>query len=414
MEYCLHKPDRKLVGEIKLPSSKSISNRLLIIRALSPATFQIDNLSESDDTKQLVRALEPGMKAIDTGHAGTTMRFLTAWLSLVEGEHLLTGSERMQNRPIGKLVDTLRQLGADITYSGKEGYPPLKITGKKLSGGLARIDSSVSSQFVSALLLIAPVLDNGLQLELEKKTISSAYIHLTLSLMKEMGIDFSWEGNTISIPRQDYKPKDIAVEADWSAASYWYEMAALADKVDLKISGLSDNSLQGDAVVSDLFSEFGVSTRWIGGGIRLGKTQRAIRKFNYHFIDQPDLVQTFCVLCSLLNIPFRFTGTESLKIKETDRIAALQRELEKLNIHIEASREGNEITFDGSSVVENIPGIRIDTYQDHRMAMAFSPAAFLLDKLHIVDPDVVSKSYPGFWADLEKVGFEITPSRLPG
>ena len=209
MEYCLHKPNRDLVGEVTLPSSKSISNRLLIIQALSPVKFQIDNLSDSDDTKELIRALEPGVNIIDVGHAGTTMRFLTAYLSLVEGERLLTGSGRMQNRPIGKLVDTLKQLGADIIYQDKEGYPPLKISGKKLEGGLARIDSSISSQYVSALLMIAPVLKNGLQLELEKRTISSAYIYLTLNLMKEMGIKYTWKGNTISIPHQDYIPKDI-------------------------------------------------------------------------------------------------------------------------------------------------------------------------------------------------------------
>ncbi|MBL7111716.1 MAG: 3-phosphoshikimate 1-carboxyvinyltransferase [Bacteroidales bacterium] len=407
MEYCLHKPNHDLVGEVTLPSSKSISNRLLIIQALSPAKFHIDNLSDSDDTRELIRALEPEQTIIDVGHAGTTMRFLTAYLSLVEGERLLTGSERMQNRPIGKLVDSLKQLGADIIYSDKEGYPPLQISGKKLDGGLARIDSSVSSQFVSALLMVAPVFKNGLQLELEKRTVSSAYIHLTLNLMKEMGIGYTWEGNTISIPHQAYKPKDLKVEADWSAASYWYEMAALADKVDLKIYGLSENSLQGDAVVSGLFGEFGVRTTMIDGGILLSKGERTIREFNYHFIDQPDLVQTFCVLCSLLSMPFRFTGTESLKIKETDRIDALQRELAKFNVQIEASIKGDEITFDGNSVMENIPGIRIDTYQDHRMAMAFAPAAFILDELHINDPDVITKSYPGFWDDLTRVGFKI-------
>ena len=203
------------------------------------------------------------------------------------------------------------------------------------------------------------------------------------------------------------KPKDIKAEADWSAASYWYEMAAFADNVDLKIYGLSENSLQGDAVVSKLFSNFGVNTTMIDGGILLRKGERTIREFNYHFIDQPDLAQTFCVLCSMLSIPFRFTGTESLRIKETDRIGALQKELGKLNIHIEASLQGDEITFTGGSIPGNISGIRIDTYQDHRMAMAFAPAAFILDDLQIKDPGVVTKSYPGFWDDLKKVGFNI-------
>ncbi len=407
MEYCLHKPSRELVGEVTLPASKSISNRLLIIQALSPVKFHIDNLSESDDTRELIRALDPGKTMIDVGHAGTTMRFLTAYFSLTVGDRLLTGSERMRNRPIGKLVETLKQLGAEINYTDKSGYPPLKIKGKILDGGFARIDSSISSQFVSALLMVAPAFKKGLQLELEKRTISSAYIHLTLNLMKEMGIGYTWEGNTISVPHQAYKPKGIKVEADWSAASYWYEMAALADKVDLKINGLSENSLQGDAVVSRLCEDFGVKTTVTDGGLLLNKGQRTIREFNYHFIDQPDLVQTFCVLCSLLSVPFRFTGTESLKIKETDRIGALQTELAKLNLHIKASPGGDEINYDGNSVPEKIAGIRINTYQDHRMAMAFAPAAFVLRELHINDPGVVTKSYPGFWDDLTRVGFNI-------
>jgi len=407
MEYCIYKTDRSLSGEIKLPASKSISNRILIIHALSPRPFRIGNLSESDDTQLLKRALTENERVIDIGHAGTSMRFLTAFFSIGEQEKVLTGSARMKERPVGELVNALRTIGADITYLEKEGYPPLMIRGKKISGGKLKVDSSISSQFISALLLIAPKLDRGLQLELTGHTVSAAYIHLTLKLMESFGICYDWSDNKITIGHQNFNPRDIFIEADWTAASYWYEMAAMAEDPDIMIRNLFSQSLQGDFVLTEICRNFGIKTEFLDEGIRLtGKTCLPDR-FNYHFSNHPDLVQTFAVLCGLMKIPFYFTGTSTLRVKETDRITALAEELMKFGVQIHAAEDGNSIRYMGKSSPVH-EKISIKTYQDHRMAMAFAPAAMLGYRLIIDDPDVVSKSYPGFWDDLKKTGFQIT------
>ncbi len=407
MEYCIYKADRSLRGEITLPASKSISNRLLIIQALSPKQFQISNLSDSDDTCVLSDALTADKKTVDIRHAGTSMRFLTAYLSMEGGEKVLTGSDRMKHRPVGELVNALRALGADIRYLEKEGYPPLMIRSKKLKGGKLKIDSSFSSQFISALLLIAPVLEKGLQLKLTGHTVSSAYINLTLKLMESCGISYDWTGDQITIGAQKYDPVDVVVEADWSAASYWYEMAAISEDPDIIIRGLSSRSLQGDAVLAEICTDFGISTEYLDNGIRLSGKAGTITKFNHDFTDHPDLVQTFAVLCGLRSIPFHFTGTETLRVKETDRILALVKELSKFGIRIHSADDGSSMGYHGESTMDS-GRIRIDTYQDHRMAMAFAPAAISGYELIIVDPDLVSKSYPGYWEDLKKVGFNIT------
>ncbi|MFC2113264.1 3-phosphoshikimate 1-carboxyvinyltransferase [Bacteroidota bacterium] len=396
-------------GIISLPASKSISNRLLILNALSEGTGTLENLSESDDTRVLQEGLKSGEGTIDIGHAGTSMRFLAAYLSISPGEYILTGSSRMQQRPIGKLVDALTGLGASISYLVTTGYPPLSIKGHPLDGGEIRVDSSISSQYISALMMIGPVLNNGLTIHLENLVVSASYIHLTKNLMKEMGIPVKYTGTTIEVPFQKYKGKDMRVEGDWSAASYWYALAALAEKADLEIRGLQKNSYQGDSVLPELFHPLGVETTYTKVGIRLRKIRRPITNFEYNFGDSPDLVQTMAVLCSLLDIPFRMTGTTTLKIKETDRINALQTEIRKLGILIETDPNGAWISWDGKKS-PNIPGdIQIKTYQDHRMAMAFAPAAVIFPGLVIEDPGVVNKSYPGFWKDLEMVGFDIQP-----
>lgn len=407
MEYFISKADRSLRGEISLPASKSISNRLLIIQALSQGQFQIGNLSDSDDTGVLKKALSEDRKVIDIGHAGTSMRFLTAYLSMTEGERVLTGSERMRDRPIGELVNALKGLGADIRYLEKGGYPPLLIRGKKLKGGKLKIDSSLSSQFISALLMIAPVLEKGLQIKLTGRTVSSAYIYLTLKLMESFGIRYDWSGDQIIIRAQEYCPVDVLVEADWSAASYWYEMAAISEDPDIIIRGLSPGSLQGDSIVSEVLTDFGIRTEYLDNGLRLTGSARPMARFDHNFTDHPDLVQTFAVLCGLRSIPFHFTGTETLRVKETDRVLALVTELAKFGIQIHSADDGSSIDYDGRSPLMN-DAIRINTYQDHRMAMAFAPAAILGYQLVIVDPEVVSKSYPGYWEDLKKVGFDIT------
>jgi 3-phosphoshikimate 1-carboxyvinyltransferase len=405
MRYRLEKDHWDLNGRIRLPASKSISNRLLILNALAESPGNIGNLSESDDTQVLLHALNGPAEVIDIGHAGTAMRFLTALLSIREGNHILTGSERMQNRPIKELVDALKSLGADISYTGRKGYPPLSIQGRHLEGGEIAIDSSISSQYISALMMIGPVLSKGLKIHLQKDMVSSSYIRLTRDIMLELGIPVVFSGTTIQIPNHEISGRDILVEADWSAASYWYAMAALAKRVELEIEGLFAESYQGDAVLPELFLGFGVQTEYITGGIMLKKTERTIRTLSYDFHENPDLVQTMVVLCGLLDIPFQFRGTQTLKIKETDRVLALRQEMARLGIILEVDQDGSWIRWDGNSRVEQESIPLILTYQDHRMAMAFAPAAMKLPGLIVEDPMVVHKSYPNFWNDLEAVGF---------
>lgn len=404
--FILSKPDRNLITEITLPPSKSISNRLLIIRALTPKPFRIENLSDSDDTRVLTDALSGKLNIVNIGHAGTSMRFLTGYYSIIPGERILTGSERMKHRPVGELVRTLTALGADIQYTEKEGYPPVRIRGKKLEGGRITINSSVSSQFISSLLMIAPCLSNGLELNLEGDTVSPAYIALTLKLMQSFGIRYEWKGTVITIPPQVYKPNDCRVEADWSSASYWYELASLAGKAELIIRGLSRSGLQGDSVLAVLCKDFGVNTDYFDDGIKLTSGHFSLSRFDHNFINHPDLVQTFGVLCALKGIPFRFDGTITLRVKETDRIHALKQELAKFGISLGSAPDGSWIEYNGK------PGkkdgtMKIRTYQDHRMAMAFAPAAMAGFKIEVDNPGVVSKSYPGFWEDLKKAGFQI-------
>ena len=405
MRYQLAAELPELIGKIRLPASKSISNRLLILNALASNPGTLSNLSDSLDTQVMLQALEGSGEKINIGHAGTAMRFLTAFLSIREGEHFLTGSDRMQHRPIRELVDTLNSLGASISYAGQDGYPPLLIRGRSLAGGEIAIDSSISSQYISALMMIAPVLRKGLTIHLQNEVVSSSYIRLTRDLMLALDIPVSFLGDTIMVPHHEIKGRDILVEADWSAASYWYAMAALAEKVELEIEGLFEESCQGDAVLPDLFRAFGVRTEFIPGGIRLDRTDRSIHEFHFDFQDNPDLVQTLAVLCGLLDLPFRFSGTQTLKIKETDRVLALRQEMARLGILLDVDQSGRWMSWDGRRRVKRETSPVIRTYQDHRMAMAFAPAAMKLTGLIIEDPGIVRKSYPGFWEDLMAVGF---------
>ncbi len=407
MEYKVRKSDRIMRGEIVLPASKSISNRLLIIRDLSGKPLEIENLSNSDDTILLSEALASEKREKNVGHAGTAMRFLTALLAIKPGNWILTGSVRMKERPIGNLVEALRSLGAEISYLEKEGYPPLLIKGKNLRGGRCIIDSSVSSQFISALLMIAPVLQDGLEVELDRKIISSSYIRMTLELLRYYGIQYQWIENRISIKNQKYKSLSIMVEADWSAASYWYEMVSFSEEADLFIGGLRRNSIQADSVLAELFDGLGVKTIYLPDGLRLVKETRTPKRIEFDFNDNPDLVQTLAVSCGMLGIPYYFTGTESLRIKETDRIQALKTELAKFGISIQAASDGSWISWDGKSCLPADKIFRIRTYQDHRIAMSFAPIAVTGMNIVIEEPDVVNKSYPGFWNDLVKVGFQI-------
>jgi len=377
------------------------------MRALSHNGITINNLSESEDTVVLKKALSSSSTEINIGHAGTAMRFLTAYLSISEGDFFLTGSDRMKERPIGKLVEALQHLGADIQYAGKEGFPPLRIKGKKWQGNAIEIDGSTSSQYISALLLIAPALPSGITLRLTGNIISASYIRLTLRLMQQAGINYRWEGNVISIPPQTYREISIRVEPDWSAASYWYSIAAVAGDPNIFINDLSAGSMQGDSVIENLFHGLGVKTMYNPKGACL---TRAIKKesfLSHDFTEHPDIVQTMAVCLVLMGIPYRFTGTQSLRIKETDRIVALQQELSKLGAILKYKDSGI-LQWDGHRNGEWPVNPRFSTYEDHRMAMAMIPAGLRCGSVTIENPDVVIKSYPSFWEELRKAGFTIT------
>lgn len=399
-------PKARIYTSINLPSSKSICNRALIIKALSGSNNNIENLSDCDDTRVMVKGLDELQPTIDIMAAGTAMRFLTAYLSATQGTHIITGTERMKQRPISILVDALRKLGADIEYTEKEGFPPLKINGHTLEGEKVSLPGNVSSQYISALIMIGPVLKNGLTLTLTGNIISRPYINLTIEIMHEFGAKAEWTNEkTIKIYPIAYKPNDYYVESDWSAASYWYEMAALSDDAEITLPGLFENSFQGDSKVAEIFSELGVITEYKDKEVVLRKSGNCTDRLNYDFVNQPDLAQTFVVTCCMMNIPFRFTGLQSLKIKETDRIAALKKEMSKLGYIIEESKD-SVLEWNGKRCETDFSS-GIDTYDDHRMAMAFAPAVLKTGELVINEPHVVSKSYPNYWKNLLTAGFGI-------
>lgn len=407
MKYTVSIPNNTIKGIIKLPASKSIANRALIISALNYSPYPILNLSDSDDTKVMEKVFSSNTNYFDIGHAGTAMRFLTAFLSKIVGEWTLTGSERMKQRPIGILVDALNKLGARIEYLEKEGFPPLKIFGSHLKGGIIELDGSVSSQYISALLLIAPTIEGGLTLRLKNKIMSRSYIELTLGLMEYFGVKHAWKGNEIRINEQQYYPREYSVEGDWSGASYWYQIAAMAESVDVLLEGLKLDSLQGDCTIAKWFEEFGVHSEETKEGVKLTKTEKELPKqLQLNFIENPDVAQTFAVLCVMKNLPFHFTGLETLKIKETNRIEALQNELAKFGAELTEPAHG-ELKWEGTFTKEKQENPSIPTYKDHRMAMAFAPACQLYGLVTIEDPIVVTKSYPAFWDDLKKVGFVV-------
>jgi 3-phosphoshikimate 1-carboxyvinyltransferase len=414
MVYKISKPDRHVVGEITLDGSKSISNRILIIRALCNDFFNIKNLSTSNDTTTLSNLLKNrDAEVFDAGAAGTTFRFMTAYLALQEGTQILTGSERMKQRPIGKLVNALTALGCDIEYLENKGYPPLKINApKSLKTNELSIAADTSSQYITALLMIAPTLENGLRLTLEGKIVSLPYIQMTLALMDYFGVKHEWAGNTIIVEKQEYKARDITVEADWSAASYYYALAAFADKLDLQLNGLFKDSLQGDSVAVEMGFHFGIDTAYTEGGLHLTKSGNPITElFEWDFVKCPDIAQTFAVICAGVGVQGLFTGLETLFIKETDRVQALKNELAKvgasfvkLPARFAQKTHKQYFTVDGKAVFEKVP--TFPTYEDHRMAMAFAPLA-MFDTIKIEDPAVVNKSYTQFWEDFKTLGFEI-------
>ncbi len=383
--------------EIVLPASKSISNRALILSALSYSDYRIENLSDCDDTNVTVAALESDTNTFDIGAAGTAMRFLTAFLAKTYGEWVITGTERMKQRPIKLLVDALNSLGARIEYVENEGFPPLRIFGCALTGGEISLNGSVSSQYISSLMMIAPYMHKGLSIKLVGKVISVPYILMTKRMMEDFGAKVQFENNIIHIEANPYTAVAYRVESDWSAASYWYELVSLAGVGEISLPYLNQQSMQGDSKVAELYTQLGVATVFDERGVTIRATGNYTECFEYNFTEQPDLAQTFAVNCCIKNIPFNFSGLESLKIKETNRVMALINELRKLGYVLHEPCEG-ALAWNGERTEVTLP-IEIATYEDHRMAMAFAPVA-LMQEITILEPQVVSKSYPRFWEDL--------------
>lgn len=405
---------RSLQGTIKLTGSKSIANRVLLIRALTEGDFHIANMSESDDSVTMNKLLCSGDYELDAHHAGTTFRFLTAYLASRPGENVLTGSARMKQRPIGPLVDALRSLGADISYLENEGYPPLRIGSP--DGNLKKevsVRGDISSQYLSALLMIGPTLPEGLVLHITGDLVSRPYLEMTLQTMSFFGVQHEWEGQTITVPHQTYQARDYFVEADWSAASYYYSLAAMAEEADLVLEGLKEDSLQGDAAIAKIGESFGIHTTYLENKVRLVKSKEASAPafFEYNFIKQPDIAQTVFAMCAATGTQGLFTGLQTLYIKETDRLAAFKTELQKVHVFLskvpdrfKKNTVGEYYMLEGKADLSVIPVF--DTYHDHRMAMALAPLA-LLGPIRVNEADVVSKSYPAFWEDLEQLGFVI-------
>ncbi len=420
----LTKKSRSIKGTIHLTGSKSECNRALIIEALSNGKVKVENISDAADTVVLSEVLSRQWAAgsgqaksgetrslltthnsptINIGPAGTAMRFLTAYFTLQDEEVILTGSERMKQRPIGILVDALRELGAVIEYVENEGFPPIKLKGsfEQLSNKV-NIKGNISSQYITALLLIAARLPFGLELHIEGELTSRPYVEMTLAMLQTAGIQHTWEDNVISIPNQEFAETSLHIEPDWSAASYWYAIAALADEAEIFLPGLTQYSLQGDSVITEIMANFGITSQFKDGGVYLQKEVKPIFRKIFDLKECPDLAQTIIVVCkAALGHEATFTGLETLKIKETDRIKALQNELAKIGVKL--IEKGMVYKLDCSE--KFIPErIFVDTYEDHRMAMAFAPLALLINEVEIEDADVVEKSYPAFWKDLEKVG----------
>lgn len=407
MNYRIIAP-RRIEGEIDLPASKSISNRVLLLNALCATPGRLSNLAQCDDTDAVLSALaQPDASEVNIGAAGTAMRFLTAYFATREGrEVVIDGTERMRQRPIGVLVDALRQLGADIEYVEAEGYPPLKITGTRLHGGALTVSGSVSSQYITAILLIAPVI-GGIALMIEGEIMSRPYIDMTLALMARYGVKAEWRENVIHVPAGEYTALDFTVEADWSAASYWWAMQAIVPQSRISLKGLEPQSLQGDSRIAELMSQMGVTGNWCGRYLDL-RSNGGVGCCCSTFADlsgTPDIAQTLVVMLCLMGRPFRITGLRTLRIKETDRLEALRTELRKLGYVVKVEGDDAISWHFETTAAEASP--HICTYHDHRMAMAFAPAAIRFPGLIIDDAQVVSKSYPLFWEHLRQAGFKI-------
>ena len=410
----LHCQSRNFTVDINLPASKSISNRLLIIRALSNDSFTIINPSNARDSELLEVLLEQihskqadtKIKEIDAEDAGTVFRFLTAYLSVQKGSFILKGSERMQERPIGILVDALRQLGAKISYLNAEGFPPLRIDTHNLASETLKIQANVSSQFISALLLVAPLLPQGISIQFDQKPSSWPYILMTLQLMLSFGIDLQYDENSIEVQSGHYKPKETIVEADWSSAASWYQCVAFSKAGQLFLKNLKLDSLQGDAILPEIYSQLGVETTELEGGILIKKSKIIKQNITIDFSQHPDLALPIIATCAGLNIIGKYSGLESLKIKESNRINALETELAKLGFDFRETNENEWVLINScktEKVKHDFSSILIQSHNDHRIAMSFAPFAILGKGIQIENASVVSKSYPSFWQEFAKL-----------
>lgn len=393
---------------INTRGSKSISNRMLMIREVLKMDIELQNISSSEDTQLLLNALklvhDSNSEIIDVHHAGTDMRFLTALLSVTDGKKVITGSEQMKQRPIGELVNALKSLGAEITYLEKENYPPLQITGKSIEGGELEIESSVSSQFISALLLVASKFKSGLTLKLKGETVSMPYIEMTIRLLKRFGVDIEINNKIITVKPLQVSSKEkenFLVESDWSSVSYWYSLVSLSDNLEIKLENLFENSLQADSVLPTIYKELGVETTFLNNKVILRKTAVKANELKYDFTNCPDIAQTVAITCLGHKIKADFSGLRTLKVKETDRIVALKNEIEKFGLTC-ITREST-LSFDATTANFNNE-ISIATYNDHRMAMCFAPLCLKSTSIIIENEEVVNKSYPEFWKDLRKTG----------
>lgn len=406
MNITLQKSKIAKQSSVQITGSKSESNRLLLLQALYP-TISLENVSNSDDSELMTKALSSHSDLVNIHHAGTAMRFLTAYFSIQEGREVtLTGSKRMKERPIQILVDALKELGADISYLENAGFPPIKIKGKKLIKNKVSLQANVSSQYISALLLIASKLENGLELTLQGEITSVPYIKMTLSLLDEIGVESSFIDNTITVkPNTEHStPKTLTVESDWSSASYYYSIAALSEVgTEITLSSYKENSLQGDSVLSEIYKHFGVTSSFKGNHITVKKESSKLNPLALDLKNAPDIAQTIAVTCFALGMACDLTGLHTLKIKETDRLVALKTEIEKLGGNV--SITDKSLHLSASNIKKEY--VPIATYNDHRMAMAFAPIALKIPII-IEDAEVVSKSYPTFWDDLESIGFKIT------
>jgi len=409
MIYRISHPSKKIKTSIRLPASKSLSNRALIINSLVSVKGEINNLSDAGDTVLLQQLLASDEEVLDCRNAGTVLRFLTARTAFSGNEKVITGSDRMKQRPVKELVEALTALGARISFLETDGFPPFRISRGISKGGSVKISAGVSSQFISALMMIGPCLEKGLDLEMTGAVVSEPYIEMTRKVMQHYGIQIDYNDKHIRIRKQEYNAAPIAIEPDWSAASYWYEMAALAESAEIFSEGLHTDSLQGDAVISSLCKSFGVSTEPAAGGLFIRKSASEIPSyFNYNFSGCPDLAQTMACLCAGYGVLSDLAGLQTLRIKEANRAEALQRELYNLGVRTDFCDFSKLKIY--NTRLPKVSSRPLKTHQDHRMAMALAPLALVLPYVEMEDPGVVEKSYPGFWTDLQAAGFEIAAS----